>query len=489
MVQITLSPGEYEVLRRLAEAGVVGGTLDEIAKATGMDKSLLASILMLLRDKGLVEIIEEEYEVPVITEKGRKALEEGLPEERLVRLLDARGGEMPAGEVGKLLGGEGGIAIGQAKRKGIIRIEKGIVKLSIPAEEALEKLGSLRRALEEAAEGRRPEGPEAEELYSRGLVARGKRRVVRVSFKIPPREVLSKAVVEIGSLTHDLIASGEWKRMRLRPYNVKAEPPVVYPARKHYLQEFIEMLRDIMRELGFVEVRGPIVELELFNFDVLFQAQDHPAREIHDTLWVKRPRRASLEPYQDLVERVARIHERGWGYKWDPAIASRLLLRSQTTSVSARILSTRPKPPVRYFTIGRVYRSDVVDATHLPEFHQLDGIMGWPGYSFRDLLGLLREVASRLGLELKLKPGYFPFTEPSVEGYVRLPNGRWLELFGAGMFRPEVLEAAGVDYPVGAWGFGVERLAAATLGLTDIRDLYTRDVARIQSFPARLLRR
>jgi len=113
--------------------------------------------------------------------------------------------------------------------------------------------------------------------------------------------------------------------------------------------------------------------------------------------------------------------------------------------------------------------------------------MGWPGYTFRDLIGLLQEVANRLGLRLKLKPAYFPFTEPSVEGYVRLPNGKWLELFGAGMFRPEVLEAAGVDYPVGAWGFGVERLAAAFYGIQDIRDLYTREVDRIRSFPLKSL--
>ena len=246
------------------------------------------------------------------------------------------------------------------------------------------------------------------------------------------------------------------------------------------------MLKDIMKELGFVEVRGPLVDIELFNFDVLFQAQDHPAREIHDTLRVKEPKRVPLDEYSSLVERVARVHERGWGYKWNPEIAARVLLRSQTTAVSARVLARRPEPPIRFFTLGRVYRSDVVDATHLPEFHQLDGIMGWPGYTFRDLIGILREVAGRLGLELRLKPGYFPFTEPSVEGYVRLPNGKWLELFGAGLFRPEVLEAVGVDYPVGAWGFGVERLAAAFYGVNDIRDLYTRDVEKLRRFPLKI---
>jgi len=245
-------------------------------------------------------------------------------------------------------------------------------------------------------------------------------------------------------------------------------------------------VRDVLKEMGFREVRGPIVELELFNFDMLFQAQDHPAREIHDSLWVKAGPVDVTRAYGDLVERVSRIHETWWSYKWDPSIASRLMLRSQTTAVSARVIASKPKPPMRFFTIGRVYRRDVVDASHLPEFHQLDGIEGYPGYTFRELLGTLREICERLGLEVKFKPGYFPFTEPSVEGYVKLPTGKWLELFGAGLFRPEVLEMAGLDYPVGAWGFGIERLAAAYYGIPDIRVLYTANIEYIRGFTLRV---
>jgi len=480
-----LSPGEYDVVKRLAEAGFREGTLDEAARLAGLDKSALASLAHLLAEKGILEVEAVEEEYYILTDKGREALEEGLPEERLFHLLVEAGGSLPLDVVGRELGPIAGIAIGQARRKGYIRISDGTVSLAKDPEEIRREIESVRSVLAALARGERVEVPR--DLLRRGLVGRSKRKTTILKVRGDLREVLSKSRVEIAKLTHEILASGEWRKYRLRPYDVTAEPPVVYPARKHFLAEFIEMLRDLMKELGFVEVSGPIVEIELFNFDVLFQAQDHPAREIHDTLWIKEPRVASLDEYKDLVERVARIHEKGWGYKWDPAIAARYLLRSQTTSVSARMIASQPEPPIRYFTLGRVYRSDVVDATHLPEFHQLDGIMGWPGYTFRDLIGLLREVASRLGLRLRLKPGYFPFTEPSVEGYVRLPDGRWLELFGAGMFRPEVLEAAGIDYPVGAWGFGVERLAAAFYGITDIRDLYTRDVERIRSFPIRKL--
>ena len=484
MGKIVVSPGEERLLRRAAEEGFMEGTLEEASRVLGIDKSSLASLARLLEEKGLLQVREREEEYLEITERGKRVLAEGAPEEKLVQVIAEAGGSLPLRELGEKLGREAGIAIGLARKKGIIRIEAGEARLALPPDKALEKAREARNLLQAIAEGRKPGDPK--ELLERGLVRKASRKKIVIAFPRDPKEILEEVEVEVARLTHELIASGQWRRVRLRPYNVAAEPPRIMPARKHFLGEFIEMLRDIMKELGFVEVRGPIVEMELFNFDLLFQAQDHPAREIHDTLWIKEPRRASLEPYSELVERVRRVHERGWGYKWDPGIAARLLLRSQTTSVSARVLATRPKPPIRYYTLGRVYRSDVVDATHLPEFHQLDGIMGWPGYTFRDLLGLLREVASRLGLSLKLKPGYFPFTEPSVEGYVRLPDGRWLELFGAGLFRPEVLEAAGVDYPVGAWGFGVERLAAAYYGVPDIRLLYNKDVDYLRGMKVRV---
>ncbi|MCE4618211.1 MAG: phenylalanine--tRNA ligase subunit alpha [Desulfurococcales archaeon] len=480
-----LSKSEYELLKKMQEKGVTEGYIEEAAEKLNVEKTSLASLIMLLSSKGLAEIDEEIESLAHLTDKGLKALEEGLPEEKLVKLLIEHNGSLDINTIRAELGNESGIAIGQAKRKGFITIEGNTVMLGGDPKKILDDLDELRSALRKVREDPSFEPPG--ELVKRGLIKIKKIKRMRFKLNVSPNKILEKSVVEVAKLSSNLISSGLWRRVALRAYDVSAEPPRIYPARKHFLVEFIEMLRDIMKELGFIEVRGPIVEMELFNFDVLFQAQDHPAREIHDTLWIKEPRRADLTEYKDVVERVAKIHEEGWGYKWNPEIAARLLLRSQTTSVSARVLTQQPEPPIRFFTIGRVYRSDVVDATHLPEFHQLDGIMGWPGYTFRDLIGILEEVARRLGLKLKLKPGYFPFTEPSVEGYVQLPNGKWLELFGAGLFRPEVLEAAGVDYPVGAWGFGVERFAAAVLGITDIRDLYTRDIGKILNFKIKLI--
>jgi len=481
-----LSDSEYMLLEKMDSRGIKKASLDEMAERLGLDKSTVASLIQLLQEKGVVRVDEKRSRKYVVTEKGRKALEEGLPEERLIKLVGD--GVTGLDEIKNRLGPESGVAIGMARKNGWITISRGQVELNVPLEEALRVAGEKRKILREiAGGGSPPSSPYLKELIKRGLVKEEEEVEKIVTVLRPLQQVLEEARVEKGRLTHRDLKTGEWRRVKLRAYDVTAEPPDTRIGRRHFLTAFLDTLRDIMKELGFTETWGPLVELELYNFDLLFQPQDHPAREVHDTLWIKEPVYGDTSGLEELLERVREIHERGWGYRWSPLKASRHVLRSQTTSVSARIITGKPKPPIRYFTLGRVFRSDVVDASHLPEFHQLDGVMGDYDISFSDLLGLLSEVSERLGFKVKFKPGYFPFTEPSVEGYVKLPSGKWLELFGAGMFRPEVLEMAGIDYPVAAWGFGVERLAAAFYGIGDIRELYTRSVDYISNFPARRL--
>ncbi|MCI4328670.1 MAG: phenylalanyl--tRNA ligase subunit alpha, partial [Thermoplasmata archaeon] len=154
--------------------------------------------------------------------------------------------------------------------------------------------------------------------------------------------------------------------------------------------------------------------------------------------------------------------------------------RSQTTAVSARFLAGHPKPPFRQYCIDRNFRSDAVDATHHIEFGQCEGILGEEGITLRHLVGVFRELAEAIGIrELKIRPSYFPFTEPSVEGYVRHPRLGWIEVFPGGMFRPEVLRPLGIEVPVAAWGIGVTRLAMIALGVSDIRDLFLDDLGRL----------
>ena len=241
--------------------------------------------------------------------------------------------------------------------------------------------------------------------------------------------------------------------------------------------------------MGFQEMRGTLVETEFWNMDALFMPQFHPARDIHDVYFVKNPTHARTiaEPY---LTQVTQVHEKGtgagstgWGYAFDAERAKRLVLRSQGTAVSARTLAAGASVPGKYFSIARCFRYDQVDATHATDFFQVEGIVLGSDINFRTLLGLLnlfaREVAQ--AKEVKFLPAYFPFTEPSVEMHVRHPKLGWMELGGAGLFRPEVTTPLGVSVPVIAWGLGLDRMAMVALGIHDIRDLFSADLEFIRT--------
>ena len=485
---IPVSQAEYQLLRLMASRGVKPGaySVEELAARTGLDRSSLEALLRLLAAKDLLSVREETRIEYIPTEEAITYLREGFPEEKLVRLLAEKGGEASVEELKRLLGPLFGIALSNAARKGWVRVEAGHVKLLVEPSKAVAK---ERKLLEKLVSGVELEESEARLLRRRKLVKTRRLKKTIVEIREPPEKLLERVVVEVGALTHEMLRSGEWRRYRLRSYDVTAEPPRLRVGRLNFLRELIEYIRDIMHELGFVEVEAPPVELEFWNYDVLFQPQFHPARSPTDTFYLERPSTGTLP--EGLVERVRLVHEtgaglsRGWGYHWDPRRAARLILRSHTTAVSARVLASRPRQPFRYFSVGRVYRVEKVDARHLPEFHQVDGIASEPGVDLRWLLGMLSEFLERLGFrEYKFRPAYFPFTEPSVEGYVRVGD-QWLEVLGSGLFRPEMLYALGIDYPVAAWGMGIERLAMALYGLNDIRQLYSQDIGFVEEMPVR----
>ena len=484
---ISLSESEYKVLTKAVE------NLDrdkeysivEVAEILGEDRSRLEAIFRLLSSKNLVRIREEEIEEVVVSDEGKKYLEEGFPEEKLVNILRREGGQITLDRAREALGDLLDIAIINAARKKWIVLSEGTIRLSTTTSVSAEERDYLRKV----ASG--------EKITSSELRALKKRRLVRVvkkkhTYVIIPKDIdylLSRIVVEVGALTKDYLVSGRWRQIRLREYNIAAQPPKLRPGRTHFFQDFIEFLRDIMKELGFVEVVDSPVELEFWNYDILYQPQYHPARSETDTFYLYYPSLGDIDP--SLAERVAIAHSKGvagstgWGYKWSEEIARKLILRSHTTAVSARILARKPKPPFRFFTIGRVYRVEKVDAKHLPEFHQMDGIASEENTNLRWLLGMLSEILERMGFsEYKFRFAYFPFTEPSIEGYVKIGD-TWIEILGAGLFRPEMLEVLGVNYPVAAWGIGLERLVMALYGLNDIRQLYSGEVEFIQSMKIR----
>ncbi|KAF5448819.1 hypothetical protein F2P56_029318 [Juglans regia] len=286
-------------------------------------------------------------------------------------------------------------------------------------------------------------------------------------------------------LTREMLQSGEWKNLEFKEYNFNAKGQPIEGGHLHPLNKVRHQLRMIFLQMGFEEMpTDRFVESSFWNFDALFQPQQHPARDSHDTFYMKVPAITKELP-EDYVERVKRVHEsggygsRGYEYDWNRDEANKNLLRTHTTAISTRmlyLLAQKPFTPKRYFSIDRVFRNEAVDRTHLAEFHQIEGLICDRGLTLGDLIGVLHDFFSRLGMsKLRFKPAYNPYTEPSMEIFSYHEGfGKWVEVGNSGMFRPEMLLPMGLpeDVRVIAWGLSLERPTMILYGINNIRDLF-----------------
>jgi phenylalanyl-tRNA synthetase alpha chain len=301
-----------------------------------------------------------------------------------------------------------------------------------------------------------------------------------------PAFALERAVLAT-DVTAAMVASGAWRGASFKPLNYDAVGALPSGGALHPLLKVRAAYRRIFTQMGFAEMEtNAWVESSFWNFDALFQPQQHPARDAHDTFFVADPATTPLtgEPAA-YVDRVRAVHERGGhgstGYQapWSPAEAEKNLLRTHTTAVSSRMLhalATTGFQPARLFSIDRVFRNEAVDRTHLAEFHQVEGLVCGPGLSLGHLTGTLAEFFRRLGLtKLRFKPAYNPYTEPSMEIFAWSDElARWMEVGNSGMFRPEMLAPMGLPEGVRviAWGLSLERPTMILYGIDNIRDLF-----------------
>ena len=294
---------------------------------------------------------------------------------------------------------------------------------------------------------------------------------------------------EISRLTPEMIQKGTWQGVSFRRYDLSIKPPRVLIGKHHPYRAYLDHVRRRLMALGFEEMKGSLVETEFWNMDALFMPQFHAARNIHDAYYVTEPTQ-SREAEEPHFFRVAEAHQnggdtgsRGWRYEFNPEQSRRLILRSQGTALSARTLASEPNIPGKYFALARCFRPDDVDATHAADFFQAEGIVLGEEINFRSLLGLLKLFALEIAQAdaVRYVPDYFPFTEPSVELQAKHPVLGWIELGGAGLFRPELTRPLGVDVPVIAWGLGVDRMAMVALGINDIRDLFSTDLDLVRN--------
>lgn len=452
-----------------------------------------------LKAKKLINIEEQITTFYSLGKEGQTYLKKGLPEKRALHLLTKNNGQIPFKDLTKILDPtEIPIAVGWMKKNQWITITKEketILKITDQGQKASQTTISDEELLQKIATNKNLEidPNQIQPLLSRKNVIKTKEVITStISLTENGKKVLQhgfKITEEISQITSTLIKTQDWKHKTIRPYDITAFAPAQYGGKPHPLVNLIGTIRQIFLEMGFKEIQGDFVESCFWNMDVLFIPQDHPAREMHDTLYCKQPERIKIDD-QKLLNIVAQVHENGgtthstgWGYKFSKPEGERALLRTHTTVNTIRYLYHNPKPPCKVFSIGRVFRKENIDATHLPEFYQIEGIVHEENTTFRQLIGVLKEFYKRMGFEkIRFRPGYFPYTEPSMEVEV-FWNGEWMELGGSGIFRPEVTEPVGVKNPVLAWGLGLERLAMLKFNLTDMRSLYISDLDWIWKKP------
>ncbi len=294
--------------------------------------------------------------------------------------------------------------------------------------------------------------------------------------------------IAIDKLTPEMII--DWNNLGkdkiFMSYDLNAQNPIPIFGRKNVVKNFIKLIRDTFLSMGFIEMRGPYVESTFWNFDVMLFRQNHPDRDIQDTFYIYGDK-AKLP--EDFLESVSRVYEEGFDYgkfnksfgygiKFDKSEAYKLILRGHSTATSFRyiynIISKNKDKPARYFSIDKVFRNETLDSTHLAEFRQVEGLIYDDDLTAKDLIKYLKEFYARIGINnIRVKPTYNPYTEPSfeIQGFFDKLN-RWVEIGNSGIFRPEVLSSFGIKKNVLGFGLALERSIALRLNLDDIRVIY-----------------
>ncbi len=476
-------------------------TATDLAKQMKVDYIVLMSAVNDLIDHNLGGFKEEEVFKVSLNEEGEIYLKNGLPERQLINLLLKKGIREIDLEV--LLKHSNfdknlfyiGIAnlrrngwIAQSKASGeskIFLIEEEFPQTNL--EKFLIKFGENEEII--YIELSKDEKILLDVLNKRKLIDK-KRKTKRVIYLTDEGKNIAISEIKelklVSKITSEMLISEDWENFELKPFDVSKSGPRLKAGKIHPIINLINEIREIFLSMGFTEIRGPIIESAFYNFDALFQPQDHPAREMQDTFYLKNPNIAHL-PERDRVLAVKETHESGgesgsigWAYEWDEKIAKKTVLRTHTTATTMRRLAQfyrdNEKVPVKVFCVDRVFRNEKVDKSHLAEFTQVEGIVIDDNVNLCDLIGLLSEFYRKMGFKkIFTRPGFFPYTEPSMEVSVYYDKlGEWLEMGGSGIFRPEVTYPWGIKEPtrVLAWGQGLERIAMLYYNRADIRDFY-----------------
>jgi phenylalanyl-tRNA synthetase alpha chain len=477
---------EEGLLAHLADVGSIADSID-FASNSGFDHSVVVAVTQSLLTAYMVEFTHKQTQFWMLTDEGVKYAQVGTPEFQVLRQAVSQNGnfEELRLQCSATMGADvAQLGLAQAmKRKLLSKSKDGSITILI--QDASPSADVLQVALLAVRQGESSNVDEKifKELKDRKMIKQETRKAISIVQGPKFARIREKPATD---MTVDLLRSGDWATKSFKDYNFQAKGRLPDWGSLHPLLKVRTQLRNILLEMGFEEMpTNKWVESSFWNFDALFQPQQHPARDSHDTFFLSTAQETQTLP-EDYVERVREMHQHGgdgsigWRYNWSLDEAKKNLLRTHTTAVSSRMLYALAQQetftPKKYFSIDRVFRNESIDATHLAEFHQIEGVVADRNLSLCDLIGVITAFFHRLGItNIKFKPAYNPYTEPSMEIFGFSPElKRWIEIGNSGMFRPEMLKPMGLpdDVRVIAWGLSLERPTMIKYGIGNIRDLF-----------------
>jgi phenylalanyl-tRNA synthetase alpha chain len=458
-----LHPIEKQIIKSLKESE--SSTPEKLVESTKLSIDQIRRGMEWLKLKGLAEVKEIEKTTLKLGQNGLDAKNNGLPERKLINTI--QDGPKSFDEVRNILKSDFNAAIANAKKNDWIQIEKGENSSQI------------------SLKGKPTSSPEEKLIDFIGTTEKSQKDIEDIealaSLKKRP-DFISENLTKLKTITLSEKAKNIDVEASTGAIDVEAKVPLTHAARIHPLKETINEIREIFVSLGFSEVLGNLSQSSFWNFDALFTPQDHPAREMQDTFYIKDMKAGKFASSQQITN-VSRSHKLGWRYNWNISEAQKMALRTHTTCVTIKHLADNKPDEARIFSLGRVFRNEKVSYKHLAEFNQVEGVVIGNSVTLRDLMGLQEEFYRRIGLtKIKFWPTFFPYTEPSLQSMVYNDRlGKWIELFGMGIFRPEVTKPLGISKPVLAWGGGIERIAMLKYGVDDVREFYNNNLSWLRS--------
>ncbi|KAJ1987474.1 Phenylalanyl-tRNA synthetase, beta subunit, cytoplasmic [Dimargaris cristalligena] len=457
-----------------------------------LDQTTIRGALSSLQSRLMVDFAPLEREVLQLTPEGQAMADTGSHEAKVFHAVPAGPEGILVKDLQAQLGASAKIGQGKALAQKWLKFADG--RLTRLVDTIVDQTQADLRTIQRTGTLAQPAA--VKDLLKRKLCTKHK----TVSYRVAKGPQFALSVTKQATdITAELLASGEWKNQSFKSYNFNAvgiQPP---SGHLHPLMKVREEFRSIFFEMGFTEMpTNKFVESSFWNFDALFQPQQHPARDLQDTFFLKDPVSSADLP-SDLVAKVGQVHAEGnygsigYRYPWARAEAEKLLLRTHTTAVSSYMLhllaQQKPFRPAKYFSIDRVFRNETLDATHLAEFHQVEGVIADRNVTLGDLIGFMDVFFRKMGItNLRYKPAYNPYTEPSLEIFSYHEGfKKWVEIGNSGMFRPEMCRPLGLDPDVRviAWGLSLERPTMIKYGVDNIRELmgHKVDLGMIQNNP------